>query len=108
MRFLMLPRWTPLEFFTEDEKTGRMHQLSYLAEPWYTKAGFWARWGPPALAAWLLGGKVPGDEGAKYMPEGFLFEDLGPLNAEDRNLDGMRDEEARLREERSSGCPFGF
>lgn len=79
VRYLCLPRIIPIKFFSKpDSDTGRMHQYSYMKEPWYVAPSFWSRWGPEATVTWLGGGKLPGDDGAKWKPEGFLFEEIGP------------------------------
>ncbi|KAF4121135.1 hypothetical protein GMORB2_2097 [Geosmithia morbida] len=70
-----------------DPKTGRMHGSAYMEHPWYVRPGFLSRWGPTAWATWLWGGVLPGDEGDRFMPEGFLFGDLGPKRTMGRGTD---------------------
>ncbi len=76
--------------------------------PWYHRPTFWSRWGPLGLLTRLAGGTVPSRKtsGMTMMPEGFLFEDLGPLERMGKGRDKTEAEEARLKRERPSGCPF--
>lgn len=87
MRYLCLPRIVPTEYFSKpDPQTGRMHQYSYLKEPWYMPTTLWSRWGPDALLTRMAGGKLPGDDGMKWMPTGFLWEEIGPHNTMGKGL----------------------
>ena len=56
----------------------------------------------------MLGGWVPGDEGDKYLPDGFLFSDLGPASKMAKGESFTDADEERLRRERSGGCPFAM
>ena len=105
LRYFSLPRFSPVELFDEDKVTGRIYHYEYLVDPWYHKATFWSRWGPMGLFTWVLGGKVPGSE-TRTMPEGFLFEELGPAAKMWKGKKVTDSHEKRLRAERMSGCPF--
>lgn len=88
MRYLSLPRVFPTKFFSKpDPETGRMNQYSYLKEPWYVPKTIWSRWGLDALFTRLAGGKLPGDDGAKWMPNGFIFEEIGPQKTMGKGVD---------------------
>ncbi len=79
MRYLSPPRPFPVRYFSEpDPKTGRIVQNKYLKEPWYVPPTLSMRWGLDSFLTRLAGGTLPGDEGVRFMPEGFLFEELGP------------------------------
>ncbi|KAI9771737.1 MAG: hypothetical protein M1839_002751 [Geoglossum umbratile] len=82
IRHLFLPRPPFLRFRfipdAPDPKTGRFSAVRYRAHPWYVKPTFRARWGARAWWVWAAGGVVPGDEGGKYFPEGYLAEEMGP------------------------------
>jgi hypothetical protein len=106
LRYLMLPRLFPVVFFEEDEKSGRINHMDYLVDPWYVRPTFWNRWGPLALITRSLGGKVPGHGGNKYNPQGYMFEDLGPVPRMGKGKDVTTEWEERLKKERHSGCPF--
>ena len=78
----------------------------YLAQPWYVKPTFWARWGPRALISRALGMSVPGDDGDKYFPGDYAFDEIGPETSKGRDageMDGMRE---RLTRKDRGGCPF--
>ena len=107
LRYLWLPRAAEIKYFSEpDPKTGRIQHLNYLVQPYYWAGTFWDRWGPEALLTRLLGGHVPGSGGEKLMPQGFLFEDIGPAALMGKHKAEMAGWEERLKQERPSGCPF--
>jgi hypothetical protein len=107
LRYLCLPRLTYVKPFTDpDPKSGRIQHLDYLVQPYYHAGTFWNRWGPEALLTRILGGHVPGSGGEKLIPQGFLFEDIGPAAAMGKNKAEMAAWEQRLKKERPSGCPF--
>ncbi|KAB5578136.1 hypothetical protein GE09DRAFT_1088621 [Coniochaeta sp. 2T2.1] len=107
LRYLWLPRLSSIKFFTDpDPKTGRIQHLDYLVQPYYSAPTFWTRWGPEGLLTRLLGGNLPGSGGDKLMPQGFLFEDIGPMATMGKGKGEMEEWEERLRRERPSGCPF--
>jgi hypothetical protein len=105
MRYLALPRVIPV-VYCEEDRTGRLHHTDYLVEPWYMKPSMWNRWGPITWLTRALGGKVPGDDGERYMPNGFLFEDIGPMSKMGKGKDITTEWEDRLKKERTGGCPF--
>jgi hypothetical protein len=107
MRYLMLPRFSDLKYYSEpDPKTGRIQHLDYLVEPYYLKPTFWNRWGPEGWLTRALGGNLPGSAGEKLKSDGFLFEDLGPAARAGKRAEDTSAWEARLKRERPSGCPF--
>lgn len=77
LRYLALPRpyFMRIRFNSQDADpiTGRFHQVRYMAHPWYVKPSFIRRWGFEAWKTRLLGGTLPGDEGDKYIPDGYHF-----------------------------------
>jgi hypothetical protein len=91
-----------------DPKTGRYHPRGYSVHPYYIKPGFWNRWGPEAWFVYLSGGDVPGSKGDLYVPEGYVFEEVGPKNMKNRGLEEMKAWEERLNAERPLGCPFAL
>lgn len=67
------------------------------------------RFGPSAWRKWLKGFILPGDEGEKYSPQGFLVEDLGPLRLKGIGKEKMEAEKKSLMDERileRGRCPF--
>jgi hypothetical protein len=84
-----------------------MHtRFPYGNYPFYIKPTLWNRWGPKAWAIWLYGGKVPGDNPEEYMPQGYLWSDLGPKNRMGQGVEEMEVDVKRMRAEGRGGCPF--
>ncbi|GKT41410.1 mycophenolic acid synthesis protein B [Colletotrichum spaethianum] len=105
VRHLMLPRFTPVVYFSgPDPDTGRILHHDYLVHPYYNPATVWNRWGPIGLATRLLGGTVPGPE--KMMPQGFLFEDIGPREKMGKGSAEMTQCVEALKSRRRDACPF--
>jgi hypothetical protein len=108
LRYLCLPRLGYRKYFTgPDVKSGRIQHHEYLVQPYYQAGTFWNRWGPEALLTRLLGGHVPGSGSDKLLPQGFLFEDIGPAPTMGKGKAEMAHWEQRLKKERPSSCPFG-
>ncbi|KAK9343164.1 hypothetical protein V1522DRAFT_394617 [Lipomyces starkeyi] len=89
-----------------DPKTGRYHSKSCLSHPYYNKPGLLNRWGPEGWFVWALGGDVPGSKGDRYIPQGYLFEEVGPHIMKNKGLGETGAWEEKLRVERPVGCPF--
>ncbi|KAI1424919.1 hypothetical protein F5Y12DRAFT_749779 [Xylaria sp. FL1777] len=108
IRYLALPRYFEVSRHGDpDAKTGRIHmRIPYGKFPFYVKPTLWNRWGPTAWAIWLYGGKVPGDNPEEYMPQGFLWADMGPKNRMGTGTKEMEVGAQRLRATRTGGCPF--
>ncbi|KAI0538715.1 hypothetical protein GGR58DRAFT_467105 [Xylaria digitata] len=108
LRYLALPRFSEvIRIGDADPKTGRMHmRFPYGNYPFYIKPTLWNRWGPKAWAIWLYGGKVPGDNPGEYMPQGYLWTDLGPKNRMGLGAEEMEVDIKMMRATRRGGCPF--
>ncbi|KAJ8105035.1 hypothetical protein ONZ43_g7584 [Nemania bipapillata] len=108
LRYLALPRFFELNHLGGvDPQTGRINSaMPYGNFPFYIKPTFWNRWGPVAWAIWLYGGKVPGDNPEEYMPQGYLFTDLGPKNRMGLGVKEMEANVEGLRAASRGGCPF--
>ena len=81
LRHSMLPRPEFLRrkyISASHETNGRYSSCVYLSHPWYVKPTLMRRWGPAAWFTRLIGRKLPGDDGSKYRPEGYLIPDIGP------------------------------
>ncbi|PTB66320.1 hypothetical protein BBK36DRAFT_1118662 [Trichoderma citrinoviride] len=110
IRYLCLPRIIPSIFISQpDPVTGRIQHYHYLKDPWYTPPTFWARWGPEGLFRRAFGLKVAGDGGEAMLPDGFLFEDVGPRDKMGKGVE----ETARLARAAqtkvsASTCPFAL
>jgi hypothetical protein len=90
-----------------DKTTGRYHMTKYMTHPFYIKPGFLNRWGPEAWFIWASGGEIPGTKGDFYIPQGYLFEEVGPNGMKNKGLAEMKATEEKLRVERPP-CPFAF
>ncbi|KAI2467597.1 hypothetical protein F4781DRAFT_304286 [Annulohypoxylon bovei var. microspora] len=108
VRYLTLPRFFEVKRLgPQDPQTGRITQLiPYGNFPFYIKPTLWSRWGPLAWAVWMYGGKVPGDNPEEYMPQGYLFSDIGPKNRTGLGLKEAEADAKRIRASGWSGCPF--
>lgn len=110
LRYLVLPRpeFMRARILTEpDKKTGRLRYTHYKDRPYYVQPTFWNRWGPEALMWRLMGGVVPGGkDGEKYMPQGYLFEEIGPRRVVGRGKETTDKFEENIRMVRKGGCPF--
>ncbi|KAI1088650.1 hypothetical protein F5B19DRAFT_413547 [Rostrohypoxylon terebratum] len=108
VRYLTLPRFFEVKRLgPQDPKTGRMTQvIAYGNFPFYIKPTLWNRWGPGAWAVWAYGGKVPGDDPEQYMPQGYLFSDIGPRNRIGTGINEAEADAERIRASGWSGCPF--
>ncbi|KAL6696128.1 hypothetical protein J3F84DRAFT_373119 [Trichoderma pleuroticola] len=110
LRYLCLPRFYPATFISQpDPVTGRIQHYHWLKDPWYSPSSFWSRWGPEGLMRRAFGLKVAGDGGAAMLPDGFLFEDVGPQDKMGKGVD----ETARLArvaqtKVSASACPFAL
>ncbi|KAI1174815.1 hypothetical protein F4777DRAFT_366767 [Nemania sp. FL0916] len=108
LRHLALPRFFELKRLGPvDPKTGRIHSnVVYGNFPFYIKPTISNRWGPKAWAIWLYGGKLPGDDPEEYMPQGYLWTDMGPKNRMGLGGEEMEADVKRLRATSRGGCPF--
>jgi hypothetical protein len=109
LRHLALPR---PEFMRKQyisslpEDSGRYSSREYLSHPWYVKPTFQRRWGLRAWVTWLLGRKLPGDDGNKYNPEGYLISQVGPASLKGSGKIEMDADLDRMRMTNPGGCPF--
>ncbi|KAH8592436.1 hypothetical protein B0O99DRAFT_517537 [Bisporella sp. PMI_857] len=109
LRHLCLPRYKEsTQIGDQDPKTGRYYLSTYLARPFYNKPTFLNRWGPEGWLVRLLGGVVPGSEGKRYEPDGYLISEVGPDRFRDKGVKETDAYEAKLNAERPRGCPFAF
>lgn len=84
---------------------GRIHLARVRVYPWYIPPTFKKRYGPSALLARLRGDVLPGDD-KKFMPEGFLTRELGPMGLVGKGGEEVDREVERIKLETGTGCPF--
>ena len=110
LRYLSLPRpsFMNVKQLTDpDPKTGRFYLSTYQAYPYYNKPTFLNRWGLEAWFVWAMGGQVPGSD-KKFLPEGYVFQEVGPNGLRNKGAKEVEAWEEKLRAERPAGCPFAF
>ena len=111
LRFLALPR--PQLFRKSyisahpNPDTGRYSSKEYLSHPWYVTPTFARRWGFRAWVTRFLGRKLPGDDGNRYLPEGYKIQEVGPRNQIGHGCKAMLENEESLANLGYGGCPFG-
>ncbi|KAJ2998401.1 hypothetical protein NUW58_g326 [Xylaria curta] len=90
-----------------DPITNRYQSQRWLGRPWYVKTSLLDRWG---LAAWMLwfNGTVSSMvfEDGKFIPEGYLIDDVGPVTHVGKGRDEMRDNVSALDLKSPLRCPF--
>ena len=91
-----------------DSTSGRYNSVEYLSYPWYVKPSFRSRWAPKAWVTWILRRKLPGDDGNKYAPEGYKFDEVGPRALKGKGQAEMESTRLRLIQQRRGGCPFSM
>lgn len=109
LRHLALPRLEiqRKQYISSDpEDNGRYSSREYLSHPWYVKPTFKRRWGGRAWMTWTLGRKLPGDDGNKYNPEGYLIAEVGPIKMAGSGKAEMKCDLDRIRGSNPGGCPF--
>ncbi|KAL8870416.1 MAG: hypothetical protein Q9174_003541, partial [Haloplaca sp. 1 TL-2023] len=84
---------------------GKLNLPRCRMHPWYILPTFKKRWGLSALSTRLRGGILPGDDD-KFMPNGFLTRELGPLGLVGKGHDEVQEEVDRLEKSGGKGCPF--
>ncbi|KAI9668616.1 MAG: hypothetical protein M1831_001055 [Alyxoria varia] len=112
LRHLSLPRpeFLRVEYISArpDPVTKRIHTTEYAGHPWYVKPTAKARWEPMAWVTWILGGKLPGDDGNRYAPEGYLPAEVGPSGLRRHGGEAMLQTERKLVDDGFGKCPFSI
>ncbi|KAL8917020.1 MAG: hypothetical protein Q9172_006015 [Xanthocarpia lactea] len=109
LRYFFLPRPSMFQIHGLEgpDLDGRCSLSVWEAAPYYVKPTFWRRWGPQAWVSKLLGLPVPGDEGAKYQPEGYNIPEVGPKAFLGKGVESAKETVHGLAKTRTGGCPFG-
>jgi len=105
---LFLPRFRERDDVLREAKDGRLYRNSYMFEPWYVQQTVVSR-----LMSWLpFSGQLhPGPE---FKSNGFMPEELGPLEFEQQSRAPALKEADQLRAYAEKGgavgvgCPFAF
>lgn len=108
IRYLAIPRISRKTYLHDQpHRNGRYSAKEYLSHPWYVEPTLMRRWAPTAWFTWIIGRKLPGDEGGKYKPDGYLISEVGPRRTIARGGRFAEAEVQRMKSMRSGGCPFG-
>lgn len=107
IRHTCLPRWREMDLGVRMAPNGRLQRKSFAFEPWYVKDTAWSK----LLRRLGLANprKLPGPE---YMDDGYLPEELGPIEFIEKSRKPVLDqaEEMKRYAERGGaagvGCPF--
>jgi hypothetical protein len=59
-----------------------------------------------ALLLRLTGGALPGDDGDKYVPQGYIIAEIGPEAFRGKGEAEMQATRERLSNDKKGGCPF--
>ncbi|PGH05238.1 hypothetical protein AJ79_06849 [Helicocarpus griseus UAMH5409] len=109
IRHLFLPRFHDVESSTErDGGKKKIQRKVYLFEPWYVAETAWS-----SAIKRILGGVFP-LPGPEYLSEGYLPEELGPIEYNEQSKGAVLKEAEQMKEYASNGggsqlgCPFSF
>lgn len=98
VRHLMLPRYTTLQVFGEENASGYRPMMFWEIEPWYVaspKSGSWLH----SMYSRVFGLPLAGD--AKFRPEGYRLPGIGP-----KHLEGKGEDEILSFVHKHRGCAF--
>ena len=109
LKYIAFPRPSFMRYRLLDDEPdaqGRQGFTRYDAQPFYVRPTLWNRWGLSAWPSRLLGLPLPGDDGDVYYPKGYLIPEIGPKLFAGKGAAAASETKARLRKERTGGCPF--
>ena len=87
---------------------GRYHYLKYDAAPFYVKPTLWERIKPTAWLTWAMGLPLPGDQGDRFIPQGYKFEEVGPRAMKSKGAEYAKAQVKEMQQSRTGACPFGL
>lgn len=104
LRHLFLPRLHELDPLPKPDASGRLFRNLWAFEPWYVKTTLKSRL---EGLFWTSGKALPGK---KYKSDGFLVEELGPVEYEKASREPVTIEAQEMlayaADEKMAGCPF--
>jgi hypothetical protein len=98
VRHLMLPRYSTLQVFGEENAAGYRPMMFWEIEPWYVASSKNCSWLYSAYTR-FFGLPIAGD--SKYRPEGYKLQQIGP-----KHLEGKGGEEVMSFVKRNEACSF--
>lgn len=110
LRYLTLPRPSflavKLVHGTPNPQTALYNFERKGLQPWYVRPTFWSKWGPGALFVRIMGGRIPGSRGDRYLPQGYDLMTIGPEPQEGKGLEEMGLDMEVIRSRGIATCPF--
>jgi hypothetical protein len=98
VRYFMLPRYSTLQVFGEENAAGLRPMLFWEIEPWYVASSKSCSW--LNLAYTRIFG-LPEAGNAKFRPEGYKLQEIGP-----KHLEGKGGEEVMSFVKQNEACSF--
>ncbi|KAK1486340.1 hypothetical protein CTAM01_12221 [Colletotrichum tamarilloi] len=75
-------------------------------QPWYMRPTTWSTWGPGAWLVKAVGGKVPGERGSRYFPQGYDLMTIGPEPQREKGRCEMISDMEVIKARGAVTCPF--
>ncbi|KAF1940220.1 hypothetical protein EJ02DRAFT_456273 [Clathrospora elynae] len=98
VRYFMLPRYSTLQVFGEENAAGYRPMMFWEIEPWYVASSKNTNWLYSAYTR-FFGLPIAGE--AKFRPEGYKLQEIGP-----KNLEGKGGEEVMSFVKENDVCSF--
>jgi hypothetical protein len=98
VRHLMLPRYTTLQVFGEENSAGYRPMMFWEIEPWYVASSKSCSWLYSAYTR-VFGLPIAGD--AKFRPEGYKLQEIGP-----KHLEGKGGDQVMSFVKENAACSF--
>lgn len=107
IKHFFLPRWSDADTGIRPAENGRLQRTFYIFEPWYVKETLWSKF----LRRLSIGDrkKLPGPE---FMSDGFLPEELGPIEFIEKSRAPVLEQAKEMKDYADRGgavgvgCPF--
>ena len=90
----------------EANSSGRYNLKYYGNAPYYIWPSTSEQWSVQACIYRVLGKPLPGDEGDRYCPQGYLIGEVGPNHQVGKGSDDMKRIAEDLKKGNRGGCPF--
>ncbi|KAH7371371.1 hypothetical protein BKA66DRAFT_572865 [Pyrenochaeta sp. MPI-SDFR-AT-0127] len=98
VRYLMLPRYSTMQVFGEENAAGYRPMMFWEIEPWYVASSKSCSW---LYSAYTRFFKLPMAGDAKFRPEGYKLQEIGP-----KHLEGKGGEEVMSFVKTNEACSF--
>jgi len=98
VRHLMVPRYSALQVFGEENAAGYRQMMFWEIQPWYVASSKSCNW---FYSAYMQLFHLPMAGDSKFRPEGYKLQEIGPLNYE-----GKGGQEVLSFVKENQGCSF--